>query len=69
MKENFILTDLNPFHLIMRCAKLSSNWLSGSGEEVQQCKKKNTDRRTDGQIARQTHTGQRVIRKAYLVEW
>ena len=41
----------------MLCAKFGSNWPSGSGEEVENVKSLQTDRRTDRQQA---------IRKAHL---
>ena len=50
----FIWTNLNPLHPRMLCAKFDWNWSSGSGEEDENVKSLQTDRRTDGQTDRQT---------------
>ena len=53
------LNNLNPFHPWILCAKFGWNWPSGSGEEDENVKSLQTDRRTD---RRRTQ----VIRKAHL---
>ena len=45
----FIQTNLNPFYPRMLCAKFGWNWPSGSGEEDENVKSLQTDRRTDRQ--------------------
>ena len=45
----FILTNLNPLHPGILCAKFGWNWPSGSGEEDENVKSLRTDGRTDGQ--------------------
>ena len=57
-----IWTNLNPLHPRMLCAKFGWNWPSGSGEEDENVKSLQTNRRTD----RQTDDGRQVIRKAHL---
>ena len=54
----FIWRNLNPLHPRMLCAKFGWNWLSGSGEEDENVKSLQTDRRRDD--------GRQVIRKAHL---
>ena len=44
-----IWTNLNPLHLGILCAKFGWNWSSGSGEEEENVKSLQSDRRTDGQ--------------------
>jgi hypothetical protein len=54
----------------MICAKSGWNWPSGSGEEVENVKSLQTDRRSDSQTVRQsdgqTDDGQPAIRIAHL---
>ena len=56
----FILTNLNPLHPGMLCAKCYWNWSNGSGEEEENMKiyEDNEYKDDDGQI---------VIRKAHLI--
>ena len=60
--EPFIWTNLYPLHQRMICAEFGWNWPSGSGEEDENVKSLQTDRRT----VRQTDDGRKVIRKAHL---
>ena len=57
-----IWTNLNPPHPKMLCATFSGNWLSGSGEEVENVK----SLQTDGQTDRLADDGRQLIRKAHL---
>ena len=50
----FILTNLNPLHPGILCAKFGWNWPSGSGEVDENVKSLQTDGRTDGRTDRQT---------------
>ena len=50
----FIWTNLNPLYPRMLCAKFGWNWPSGSGEEDENVKSLQTDRRTDRRTDRQT---------------
>ena len=45
-----IWTNLNPLHPRMLCAKFGWNWPGGSGEEVENVKSLQTDKRTDRQM-------------------
>jgi hypothetical protein len=62
----FIWTNLKALSPRMICAKFGWNWSSGSGEEVENVKSLQTDRRTDRRTDRQTDDGQTAIRIAHL---
>mgnify|MGYP003691611305 CR=1 FL=1 len=53
----FTWTNLNSLHPRMLCAKFNWNWPSGSGEEDENVKSLQTDRRTDGHTNRRRTTG------------
>ena len=62
----FIWTNLNPLHPRILCDKFGWNWPSGSGEEDENVKSLQTDRRRDRQTDRRTDDGRQVIRKGLL---
>ena len=62
----FIWKNLNPLHPGILCVKFGWNWPSDFGEEDENVKSLQTDRRTDGRTDGQTDDGRQVIRKAQL---
>ena len=63
---SFILTNLNPLHPVILCAKFGWNWPCGSGEEDENVKSLQTNRQTEERMDGQTEDGRQVIRKAHL---
>ena len=63
---SFFWTNLNPLHPRMLCAKFGWNWLSGSGEEVEN---KYTDRPKDGRTDGRTNRQMTDDRRSEKLTW